>query len=318
MKKVHKTGKTMKVSVCIRTYNHEDFIEQAVKSVLRQKTDFSFEVLVGEDGSSDSTRDRLKAMAVENPNCFLMLASDSNLGPKHTMVRLYTAARGEYISMLDGDDFWIGDLKLQRQTDFLDAHPEVSICGHRWRNIDMSKSPPTERDSPLQKERASLNDLINGYFLKHSSTMIRKAILPTLPPWIFDSPSTDIAIQLACVLAGPMACINDVMVGYRIHPGSVFSGKTKIEKSIWNLRNWEVFQNCVPQEYLRAVERKLASMYYSMAWMYRNSHLNRKEHIFLRKAWGYDTTAGMIISKAWWRLRTVKALVQAFVKLKPL
>src|SRR6266576_553941 len=102
----------MKVSALIVTYNQEKFIEQAIRSALMQQVNFPYEIVIGEDCSTDNTRAVVERLASENPGKIRAILRDKNLG------------------MLEGDDYWTDPLKLQKQADFLDAHPECCLCFH--------------------------------------------------------------------------------------------------------------------------------------------------------------------------------------------
>lgn len=109
------------------TYNHEPYIAQAIESVLMQKTDFPFELIIGEDCSTDGTLGIAKAYAQKHPETIRLLSGPANIGSLANIVRINTAARGKYIATLEGDDFWNDDLKLQKQVDFLENNPEYGV-----------------------------------------------------------------------------------------------------------------------------------------------------------------------------------------------
>ena len=114
-----------KLSVVFITYNHEPFIKEALDSVLMQEVDFPYEIVVGEDCSTDCTRDILREYDREHPGLFKLLFRDKNLGaPTRNVYETAMACRGEYLAFLEGDDYWTVPYKLQRQVDFLDSHPE--------------------------------------------------------------------------------------------------------------------------------------------------------------------------------------------------
>src|SRR5690348_13348495 len=114
----------MKVTVLVITYNHEPFIRQAIESVMMQVTDFEYEVVIIEDFSTDRTRDIVIEFQEKYRNKIRLVLAD-----KHSNVRTagpgeILKARGRYIALLDGDDYWTSPHKLQKQVDFLDHHPE--------------------------------------------------------------------------------------------------------------------------------------------------------------------------------------------------
>ena len=106
---------SIKVSVCMITYNHERFIAQAVESALMQETDFDYEIVIGEDCSTDGTRQVLLDLHDRHPDRIRLLLREKNIGASHNFVGTLEACRGEYVAFLDGDDYWTCPNKLQKQ-----------------------------------------------------------------------------------------------------------------------------------------------------------------------------------------------------------
>jgi glucosyltransferase len=109
------------------TYNHEPYIKQAIESVLMQRCNFPIELVIGEDCSKDETNRICEEYAKDNP-IINLLTSLSNLGMMPNLIRTLDACNGKYIAMLEGDDYWIDPLKLQKQVDFLEANEEYGLC----------------------------------------------------------------------------------------------------------------------------------------------------------------------------------------------
>jgi len=122
-----------KVSVSILTYNQRNLIGKAIDSVLMQEVDFPYEIIIGDDCSSDGTQEILKDYQRRYPHIIQLVLHprryDDVPGRTNNITNLY-ACRGEYIAMLDGDDYWISEDKLQRQVDFLDENPEYVMTFH--------------------------------------------------------------------------------------------------------------------------------------------------------------------------------------------
>jgi glycosyltransferase involved in cell wall biosynthesis len=115
------------VSVHMITYNHEPYIRKAIECVLSQKTHFPFELVIGEDCSTDGTREIVFDYARRFPDIIRVIASDQNAGMKNNFVRTNHACRGKYIAYCEGDDHWHHPEKLQRQADFLESHSEYGL-----------------------------------------------------------------------------------------------------------------------------------------------------------------------------------------------
>ncbi len=119
------------VSVCVTTYNHAAWVAQALDSILAQRTSFEVEIVVGDDCSTDSTAEIVRHYAEQYPDRVRLLTAERNMGMRANYRRTIEAARGEYIAICDGDDFWTDEEKLQRQVEALERDAEVGLCYSR-------------------------------------------------------------------------------------------------------------------------------------------------------------------------------------------
>lgn len=124
------------VSVIVLTYAHERFVRQALDSILKQKVNFKYEVLIGDDCSPDSTQEILREYESLYPDIFKITYRTVNVGPTKNAYGLFEQARGKYIANLEGDDYWTDPYKLQRQVDFLEEHPEFIATVHNCFIVD--------------------------------------------------------------------------------------------------------------------------------------------------------------------------------------
>jgi len=109
------------------TYNHEKYIRQAIESVLMQETDFTYELVISEDCSTDRTTAIVRDYVKKHPHIIRAILNPENLGSQENSRQLFKAGNGAYIALLEGDDFWIDPLKLKKQVDFLDEHPDYAM-----------------------------------------------------------------------------------------------------------------------------------------------------------------------------------------------
>lgn len=138
------------VSICCITYNHEPFIANAIEGFLMQKTDYPYEIIIGDDCSTDKTREIIEEYANHYPGRIRIIASDRNVGVIANEHRVLTEAKGKYIAFCEGDDYWTEPCKLQRQVDFLEHHSEFSVCFHRIKHYNYSsKTWFQERNNDL-------------------------------------------------------------------------------------------------------------------------------------------------------------------------
>ncbi|MCJ2058663.1 glycosyltransferase [Methylobacterium sp. J-048] len=160
------------VSVLCITYNQARFIRQTLDSILGQVTDFPFELLVGDDRSSDGTAEIIADYAARHPNLVAVLRSE-NLGPNKNFADLTARARGEYVAICEGDDYWTDSSKLQRQVEFLRANPEFTLCFHPVRVL-YEDMPGVEEIYPKHSSpQPSLSDLVAHNFVQTNSVLYR-------------------------------------------------------------------------------------------------------------------------------------------------
>lgn len=128
MKERLKRMEGIKVSVYMLTYNHKEYIGQAIESVLMQKTDYSYELVIGDDASTDGTQDILRDYQKKYPDIIKLILRNKNIGGLKNAVDVRRHCRGEYLAVLEGDDFWIDENKLQKQIDFLEGNKDYIGC----------------------------------------------------------------------------------------------------------------------------------------------------------------------------------------------
>lgn len=126
----------MKISIVMLAYNHERFIAKALESVLMQETEYDYELIVGEDHSSDGTRQIIKNYEKKFKGKMVPLYRKKNLGMTKNLLDCLQHCKGEYIAMLEGDDCWTDSKKLQKQICYLDTHPEYIAAVHNWNRVD--------------------------------------------------------------------------------------------------------------------------------------------------------------------------------------
>jgi glycosyltransferase involved in cell wall biosynthesis len=168
-----------KVSVCVITYNQAKYIGPCLESIVTQQTSFPFEILVGDDGSTDGTRDVITALQERFPQIEAIF-QDRNLGPTANHMAVHNRARGEYVCHCDGDDLFLPG-KLQSQARILDDSPTISQVWHRQQLISQDSQPirlfPRRFPAAIYGRPLSLLDLAHSYALvgQHSSQMYRRS-----------------------------------------------------------------------------------------------------------------------------------------------
>jgi glycosyltransferase involved in cell wall biosynthesis len=221
----------MKLSVSMITYNHEPYIAEAIESALMQRTDFDFEIVVGEDCSTDATRAILADYQRRFPDRIRLLLPEQNLGVIKNFMTTIDACRGEYIALLEGDDFWTSPDKLRKQVAYLDAHPECCASFHNVLIADQ-EAPEKNRlfhEKPLGKEIFTLRDIVSNHFIPTCSTVFRAKLFDSFPEWFTQMPMGDWPLHVLNAEHGTHAYLDEVLATYRVHGGGVWSGKSRLK-----------------------------------------------------------------------------------------
>jgi len=218
----------IKVSVCMITYNHEPYIAQAVESVLAQRIDFPIEIVIGEDCSTDRTREIVQGLAESHPGIIRLRLAERNEGGKINFVSTLAECRGQYVAMLEGDDYWTCPDKLQMQIDALDGHPEWAITFHPAQCLyeaGLTGTPtyPVEWTKPV----ATIEDLFTSNFMPTASVVFRNGLFPAFPSWFKRIVIGDWPLHILNAVHGDIGFIPQTMSAYRVHRFGAWSGATQ-------------------------------------------------------------------------------------------
>ena len=216
----------MKLSVSLITYNHEGFISQAIESVLAQRVTFDWELLIGDDCSTDGTPEIIRRFHRRYPNLIRPILRSVNVVAKRNFLETFKACRGEYISLLDGDDYWTSDDKLQTQVDFLDSHPQCSMCFHSAEILmpDGRLIPDSLVNQELCRQRhLELGDVIGSLPCRTGSAVLRRSSISELPEWLYTLKMCDWPVFALAAAGGQLGYVDEIMSVYRIHEQGVWS-----------------------------------------------------------------------------------------------
>ncbi len=256
--------KSYRVTVLVMTYNHERYIRQALDSVLMQETSFDYEVLISEDCSTDGTREIVEDYGSRHPQIRLIL-SDRNLHCNEVVARGLRSAQGEYVALLDGDDYWISSAKLQAQVEFLDARQGCSMCFHQAMVRDEISGKPDFLWSPdQQSETASIRDIWRGNFIATCSAMFRRNVVENPPEWYSSFPVTDWPLHILAAERGDIGYIRDVMGVYRYHAGGAYSTLTEVRKQDETWRMYQLFWRLMDGKHRRFINEGICE--YFLDW----------------------------------------------------
>jgi len=217
------------VSVVCNAYNQEKYIAEALESFVMQKTDFPFEVLVHDDASTDGTTRIIRDYAAKYPEIIKPYIQTENQYSQHvplTRKFQYSRAQGKYLAWCEGDDYWTDPLKLQKQVDALEQHPQIDICANC---TAMIKDGKELRRTPQCKENKifTVEEVIRGggSFVSTNSLMFRRSLLDSKNDYtkLFN---LDFVLQISGSIRGGMLYLADCMSAYRVMAEGSWSSRT--------------------------------------------------------------------------------------------
>lgn len=258
----------VRVSVAMTTYNHAPYVVQAVESVLAQQTTFPFELVVGDDCSTDGTRELLQELQRRHPDRLRLVLPARNLGGSGTpmLARTIEAVRAPYVAKLDGDDYWTSPHKLQRQAAYLDAHPECSLCFHDVLEIaEDGRRPPRRVNEATPAEFTGLPELFQSCYIAACSPMFRREAVSPLPAWYATFTPGDWPLYVLAAERGRIGYIDEVMGVYRIHGDGVWNRLDKTRQYEMLLRFYDQLHAATAGRYAARTRRAEAKWHYKLA-----------------------------------------------------
>lgn len=216
----------VKVSIIMTTYNHARYVAQAIDSILLQEVGFRWELLIGDDASTDETTQIVQRYASQHQDKIVPIMRKENIGASRNFWDLLQRARGQYIAILEGDDLWTSTEKLQKQVQYMDTHSEIAACVHEVLLIDrMGNALACQTLAWVRPRRHFRLKNYDGVQLPGhiSSLLLRKNILMSQNVdklLLSHMQISDRTIFLALLAKGEIFCFPQVMSAYRILRGS--------------------------------------------------------------------------------------------------
>jgi glycosyltransferase involved in cell wall biosynthesis len=215
------------------TYNHEKYIANAIESVLMQKTNFDYELVIGEDFSTDKTPEIAISYKNINPEKIRVLLNNKNLGMIPNFLKTLTACRGKYIAILEGDDYWTDPCKLQKQLEILEANPKYVICAHDV-NIVFEGVKEHNVLNNFAGHEFEFKDVLFSHFIPTNSLIFKNNVIREFPGWYYKCLSGDIFLELMLLDHANGYFLHEKMATKRKHPEGVsqrYIDSLKVEKN---------------------------------------------------------------------------------------
>jgi glycosyltransferase involved in cell wall biosynthesis len=242
--------KLPRVSVCIQTYQQAPYIRECLESVIAQRTGFPFEIILGEDESTDGTREICIEYAEKYPGLIRLFLRtekdriyiDGEKTGRFNFIENLKAARGNYIATLDGDDHWIHPFKLQKQFELMEENPGCSLCFHKTLEQKGTSVPVVVADDPGEPVRFTgihkIMSIVGRLTLHTSNCMLRSEYLKTIPEWFYTVPFLDVPLFTYVGSFGKIGFIPKTLSVYRVHEKGMWLSREEPGNYI---KQWKLF-----------------------------------------------------------------------------
>ncbi len=220
------------------TYNHEKFIAQAMDGIMKQKTNFPVEVVVGDDFSTDKTlaiikqyqdKENIKIKILDRKKGDAYWQTRQKRGRLYNFFNILENCSGEYIALLDGDDFWTDEYKLQKQVDYLESHPGAIGCFHDVKTVDENGKTLAETYyTPKRKNYDFVQNLTELKSAYATCSLVCRSYPFDAPPSWYQQIPCDFTTDILLTRYGTLDYIPENMGAYRIHSGGVWQGTKRI------------------------------------------------------------------------------------------
>lgn len=241
------------VSICCLAYNHEKYIKSAIEGFLMQKTNFKYEIIIHEDASTDKTVEIIKYYEKKHPDIIKPIYQKENQYSKGVHIDIESKARGKYIALCEGDDYWIDEYKLQKQVKYMEDNPECTFCFHNSYVEDQKKENKKRKVIPwLPENRKFYDGKSRKYFagelqllgfIPTMSFLYPKKVIENLPNWYFEAPVGDTAVKLLASSQGYAYYMDEVMSVYRFNVAESATTKWNEENIDQTLKRYNDFIN---------------------------------------------------------------------------
>lgn len=256
-----------RISTIVPTYNQEGYIDAAISSVIEQIGDFTHEILVSSDGSTDRTRARILDWRKRYPMLIRDISEDFNVGISSNFRRLFDAATGDYIAILEGDDLWTNPTKVQSQKDFLLKNPDCSMVF----SMIKVRQLPEGGDSFLDRQTMLTTDKLRGedfladpsmnLIANFSSCMLRTNLVRKLPDRLFRERFNEIAMAFFFEGFGPIGFIKEAMSIYHQHTGGVWTGLSREAQLRSGMETRQMVLEIADQRHASAIRKIIEERY---------------------------------------------------------
>jgi len=250
------------LSVCVITYNHVNYIRQAIEGVLMQKTSFNFNLIIADDFSTDGTREIILEYKRKNPEKIDLILQSSNVGGAQNWINLLDSPKSKYIAYLEGDDYWIDEQKLEKQVQILEAESDIVLVFHNTLD-DVKGIKKMKYEHPL-KSTFDFDDFASFLYARSLSIVFRNLKSKLPDPFKFLRLG-DWPFALYLLQDGKARYLHETMGVYRFHEAGVWN---QASPTVNTQRVFETFlhvKSILRPEFWPAIDARL--YFYSLSYV---------------------------------------------------
>jgi glycosyltransferase involved in cell wall biosynthesis len=303
------------VSVVMTSFNSARWLPRALESVLKQRTNFPIEIVIGDDCSEDETIAIAHSYRERHPEMIKVLDRTENVGIQRNYYETFEQCRGKYTAWLDADDYWTDPEKLTIQAETLEADSSINICCHFVRWVMSDGTIKRDKWPYIPAGRFGLEEILRSCFIASPSVMFRTGIHRKLPGWYFDlAPITDWPLWVLSALSGDIVLLDRVMADHVHTPGSVSTSKGSMFLLNIEVRFYDTIESVLPADWRRFVRAEKGKRYESIAyWVRKQGDFTASRQAALKafcSPFFMDNVGGKskallaaVVREAEWRLR---------------
>ncbi len=262
------------------SYNQEAYIQKSLESVVQQQHDFEWELIIGDDASTDDTPNIINRYADQYPQIKPRLRKQ-NLGPLKNFMDVISSAKGEYVCFLEGDDYWSDNEKIKKQIDFFSTHPDYAICFTNmvvyYQNEDEYKDLITSEKPEIQME-----ELLERNHVTTQTCMFRNHHFD-FPKGFENLKMGDWPLHMMNATKGRIGHLNEFTAVYRVHDAGIFSGASLVQRDLNVVDVYELMKTWLPAKYEQQISGLITKLFYKIALRYMRNKDFSNAKTYVRK-----------------------------------
>lgn len=306
-----------KVSICMITYRHELFIEEAINGVLMQECDFEIELILANDCSPDATDEVVSKIIETHPRAGVItyIKHEKNKGMMVNFLYAFEQCKGEYVALCEGDDYWTDPLKLQKQVDFLEANRDYILSFHNATIINSYKEVNGVFNKFLKSDYTP-NEILKNW-ITPTASMVFRNFITEFPLFLKEAIHGDLALRVYLCEFGKVAAFNEMMSVYRINEESItvrlYQDLENIKKLI---RQLELMKSYFKGKYDAELQEKIFLLKLDCANCYKGKNTIKQILLFFRTVISNPLLTFSFQKNVWTSIKSIGVSFLVLLKLK--